>query len=280
MASFHYDLSGAEPIIRDVPIYAAATIAKGELLQAAASGGTASSGFITSNVLTDTAGDDALGVCLETITSTSSADWGDIVSTAATTSTPAISTILSTVATGSRYGKAIINPLAVYLFPYANTGTSGTDSFTGASCTASTTYTDTVEQYVEGGWFWVCDLNSTTADEGQLRYITATSTTASWTFLSAATVTTSDQCMLIRPINHQLHEITATAGQTTKLVSEDNDAGQVTKLLNIENYVGGKNKPMEPLRAQVHNNITDKTLQFYSDVICLDHVYQGATSAS
>lgn len=278
MAKFHYDLSGAEPIVRDVPIYAAATIAKGEMVQMGATGGALAAGFITSNVLTTTAGVDSLGVCNETITTTSKADFGDIVSTAATTATPAISSIASTVATGSRYGKVIINPLAVYLFKWANTGTSGTDSFTGAACSASTTYTDTVEQYVAGAWFYVTPNNSTAADAGQLRYVTATSTTASWTFLSAATVTTSDQCMLIRPINWRLCEITATAGLETELVSEDNDAGAVVSYHSVENYVGGKNKPLEPLRAQVHNNITDTTLQFYTDIVQLNHAYQASVN--
>jgi hypothetical protein len=91
MARWRYDLTGAEPIVRDVPIYAASKIANGELLMEAATGGTAQAGFITCNALTTTAGVDALGVCLEDITTTSEADFGDIISTAATTATPAIS---------------------------------------------------------------------------------------------------------------------------------------------------------------------------------------------
>jgi len=278
MAKFHYDLTGAEPIIRDVPIYAAATIAKGEMIQMAATGAAAAAGFITSNALTTTTGVDSLGVCLETITTTSSADHGDIVSTAATTSTAAISSIASTVATGSRYGKAIINPYAVYLMHWANTGTAATDCFTGAACTASTTYTDTVEQYVAGAWFYVTPTNSSTADAGQLRYVASTSTTASWTFLNAATVTTSDVCMLIRPINWRLCEMTATAGVESELVSEDNDAGQIVSYHSVENYVGGKNRPMERLRAQNHAGITDTTLEFYTDIVQLDHCYCAAVN--
>ena len=271
MARYRYDLTGAEIIIRDVPIYAAATIANGEMLQSAATGGTAAAGFITSNALTSTAGVDALGVCLETITTTSKADFGDIISTAATTSTAAISSIASTVATGSRYGKAIINPFAVYFMEYDDLVAS---YFTCAACSASTTYTDTVERYNEGSWFYVVPAPSTTAGKGQLRYITATNSTSSWTFLTAATTTTGDSAINIKAINHRLLGVNGVAGVPTKLSNlTSNDALGTVSYHVVENYVYGKNRPMEPLRASVHNGLTDNTLKFGSDIVQLDHVY-------
>lgn len=276
MAIWHYDLTGAEPILRDVPIYAVAKICDGEMVQAGPTGAELASGFVTTNALTTTAGVDSLGACNETITTTSYADRGDIISTAATISTKAISSIASTVATGSRYGKVIINPYAVYLMEYDQSSTS---YFTCAACTASATYTDTVERYNEGSWFYVVPAPSTAANAGQLRYITATSTTASWTFLTAATTTTSDSAINIKAINHRLLGVsgvasTATVDYPTKLTNlTSNDALQTVSYHVVENYVGGKNRPMEYLRAQVHNGLTDTTLKFYSDIVQLDHVY-------
>lgn len=269
MARFHYDLTQAEPIIRDVPIYSASAIYKGEMLMANTVGSsTTAAGFITvggggANVL------DTLGACLETITTTSKADHGDDITTAATTSTDAISSIASTVALGSRYGKAIINPFAVYLIDY---DASSASYFTFAANAGTTTYTDTVERYAEGSWVYVVS-GSSAADVGQLGYVTATSTTASWTLLAAMTTTTSDYGINIKRINHRLLGVNA-AGAETKLSNlTTNDAQATTTLHVVENYVFGKNRPMEPLRAQVHSGITDNSLKFASDIVQLDHIY-------
>ena len=276
MAKFHYDLTGAEPIIRDVPIYAVAKITKGEMLQSGPIAATLKAGFVTTNALTSTAGIDSLGACMEDIGTVTPADFGDIVSTAATTSTRAISSIVSTVATGSRYGKAIINPLAVYLFELDDAVAS---AFTFAANAGTTTYTDTVERYAEGGWVYVVPALSTAADAGQLGYITATSTTASWTLLAAMTTTTSDKGIMVKPINHRLFSVGGVAGVATKLSNlTTNDAGAVVSYHSVENYVGGKNKPLEPLRAQVHSGITDTSLKFYTDIVQLNHVYQASVN--
>lgn len=279
MAKYHYDLTGAEAIIRDVPIYAAATIAYGEMLQAAdLIAGTAGAGFITSNALTSTCGVDALGMCNETITTTSKADWGDIISTAATTTTDAISSIASTVAEGSRYGKAIINPYAVYELEWDDSSAS---YWTCAANAGTTTYTDTVERYVEGSWFYVVPAGSTDANAGQLRYITTTSTTANWTLLSAMTTTTSDSGLLIRKVNHRIHSVNATAGVPTKLSNlAANDAGGCISYHTVENFIESPYRVREPLRAQAHNGLTDSNLKFVSDIVQLDHVYCSAVTAS
>jgi hypothetical protein len=269
MARWHYDLCGAEPIIRDVPIYSSSAIYNGEMVMANTIGSsTTGAGFISiggggSSVL------DTLGVCLETITTTSKADYGDDITTAATTSTAAISSIASTVALGSRYGKVIINPFAVYLLDY---DMSSASYFTCAANAGTTTYTDTVERYAEGSWFYVVP-GSTAANVGQLGYVTATSTTASWTLLAAMTTTTSDNGINIKRVNHRLVGVNA-AGAATKLSNLTTNDAQGTATFHVmENYVSGKNRPMEVLRAQVHSGLQDSTLKFSSDIVQLDHVY-------
>ena len=285
MAKFHYDLTGAEPIIRDVPIYAVAKIVKGEMLQAGPIAATLKAGFVTTNALTAAAGIDSLGACMEDIGTTTPADFGDIVSTAATTSTRAISSIASTVATGSRYGKAIINPTAIYLFEWDQTSTG---YCTSAAVSASATYTQVVEQYGEGGWLYSVPgvSGAVAANEGQLRYITVSTTTGSYTLLSTVTLAATEKLISIKPVNHRILGVsgvasTATVNYPTKLSNLTSMAASSTIMYHIvENYVGGKNKPLEPLRASVHNGIQDKTLKFYSDVAQLDHVYCHATAGN
>jgi len=46
-------------------------------------------------------------------------------------------------------------------------------------------------------------------------------------------------------------------------------------LCNVESYIGGQNKPLEPLRAQVHNGIQDKQAKFYNDILLKDHMYNS-----
>jgi hypothetical protein len=102
----------------------------------------------------------------------------------------------------------------------------------------------------------------------------ATNTTASRTFLTAATTTTGDSAINIKAINHRLLGIIGSAGVATKLTNlTSNDALQTVSYHVIENFVYGKNRPMEPLRAQVHNGLQDNTLKFGSDIVQLDHVY-------
>ena len=270
---YHYDLTGAEPIIRDVPTYHATSITNGEGLMCASMGSTIDGEFTAwSNGAN--AAVDSLGMANESKSTVSKAGFGDHISTAATTTTDAIGSIASTIATGNIYCKAIINPFMVYLLEYDQ----GSASYcTAAACSASTTYTQTVEQYMEGGWLYVVPgvSGSTVANQGQLRYIAVSTSTTSYTLLTAMTTTTSEKLISIKGVNHRLVGLNASGASTeTKLSNLTSMAAQATtKLHVVGNYVGGKNKPLEPLRQQVHDGIADTTLKFYSDIVQLDHCY-------
>jgi len=275
---YHYDLSDSPAIYRDVPIYAAAGVVSGEGVMMQSQGSTTDADFTPwSNG--SGAAVHSLGECCEQITVSSYASNGDHVSTAATTTTRAISSVASTIATGNRYGKVIINPLAVYLTEWDQ----GSASYcTAAACTASTTYTQTVEQYCEGSWLYVVPgvTSSVVANQGQLRYVSVSTSTTSYTLLTAMTTTAAEKLIHIEPINHRLVGLSAasagTVNNVTKLSNLTSMSAPATvKLHIIENYVGGSTKPLEPLRQQSHDGITDITLKFYSDIVQINHAYMN-----
>ena len=271
---FHYDLTQAEPIVRDVPVYAAASINTGEGLYAAIGSSTTKAIFITAGGAGSAAFVKGLGISNETATTTSKADFGDRISAAATTTTDAIASIANTVATGARYAKAIINPSAVYLAEYDQ---SSAAYCTSAAVSASVTYTQTVEQYMDGGWLYCVPgvTGAVAANEGQLRYLSVSSGTSYYTFLQAATLTAAERVITLYPVNHRITGVNAAAQETKLSRLTSMAAGAGLGLHVMENYVGGKNKPLEPMRMQVHDNLTDKTLKFYADVTLIDHVYNS-----
>jgi hypothetical protein len=123
MAKWSYDLTGAEIILRDVPVYDAATIAQGELIMKGTTDPDSANdegiSFVTA--YDGTAANqaiDALGISLETVTTSSPISVASAYSTT----------------TGPCYAKAIINPFAVYMIEQslaaaddvALTSTSGT----------------------------------------------------------------------------------------------------------------------------------------------------------
>jgi len=125
-----YDLTGAEPIIKDEPIYDGAAIAKGELLMKGTtdpdSNADQGMAFVTAYSTTDAnSAIDALGICLE------DKDTDSDIS---------IDAVYATGSDGPCYGKCIINPFAVYRAEHslaaaddaAITSTSGTTVTVGS----------------------------------------------------------------------------------------------------------------------------------------------------
>ena len=100
-----YDLTGAELIIKDMPIYDGTAISAGELVMlgtsawtAAADAGIALVSAYPSTVMANVA-IDAVGICLEGKT---------------TADVPSIATAASVTTGNHCFGKVIINPFAVY----------------------------------------------------------------------------------------------------------------------------------------------------------------------
>lgn len=268
MAKFHYDLIlGQEIIYRDVPVYDASTLVNGQFLMLDPTAAT-DCRFINGYTGSSAEMVDGLGTICETLNTTTPADPGDAITTAATTTQRAISSVAATLAQGHRYGKAIINPFAIYLTEYSQ-ATADDVALTGAWSTTTLTLTS-LEDDIDGGW--VFGTNATTAGfAGQLRYLTAAAA-GSCTVDSAPTVagTTNDNIIKILPIAARL---TGLSSDGTKLKSTA-AAGAGVSLCIVENYLGGTNVPLEPLRAQRHKGTNvSSSAKFYADVMMLNSLY-------
>lgn len=265
MAKYHYDLTGAEPIIRDVPVYDAATLVNGEFIMldpAAAS----DSQYITGYTSDNTEMIDGLGIMNETLSLISKADHGDFISTAATTTEAAISSVASTVATGSRYGKAIINPFAVYQTEYSQADANTMVCPVEAAQTAWTPAA--AEDNIDGGWVYTTYKSGNT-NGGSLRYIYVNDGT-DYT-VTALTTDATDDYVKVLPIAARLSDLDATATSLMNL----GVVGTGVSMCVVENYIGGGGRPQEPLRMQVHDNLDDlgSTTKLYADLICINHLY-------
>lgn len=270
---FHYDLTGAEPIVRDVPVYDAATLARGELVMLDPAAATDCQ-FITAYTGANTEAVDAIGVMQETLTTTSKANPGDAVTTAGTVDPPqdAISSIAAGVAAGSRYGKVIINPFAVYLAEYSQ---AAADDVAFTQAWNSTTLTCTsLEDNIDGGYVFVSAASANASAKGQLRYLTASAAGSATTDSApAVATTTNDTFIKVLPANHRL---TALSADGIKLKSQA-AAGSGVSLTILENYIGGSEQALEPLRAQRHKggNFTSHA-KLFADVLLTDHIYNPA----
>ena len=277
MAKFHYDITGAEPIVRDCPVYDAATLVKGEFVIKDATNAADNHRLITGAASLV----DAVGIMNETLALTDSADYGDFVTTAKTTTADAISSVAAGGATtaysgGNRYGKVIINPFAVYLTEYSQ---AAADDVALTQAWSTTTLTiGSLEDNWDGGWVLGANQSATSNFEGQLRHVTAAAA-GSCTLNAAPTVagTTDDMIIKILPVNKILLDLNAGA---TAIAS--NAAVDTFTAVIVENYITSPNKPLEPLRSGAHaydisasaiSLNLGSSVKAYADVLLYDHLY-------
>lgn len=268
MAKFHYDLVlGEEIIYRDVPVYDASTLVNGQFVMLDPAAAT-DCRFI--NGYTGDSGEmvDGLGTICETLnTSSVISDTGDAITTPATTTQKAISSVAATMAQGHRYGKCIINPFAVYLTEYDQTGIALTSAWNSTTLTLTS-----IEANIGGGWVFSVSASTTPNFAGQLRYLTAAGS-GNVTVDSAPTVNgaaTNDKIIKILPIAARL---TALTSDGQKLASQA-AAGAGVSLCIVENYLGGPYQALEPLRAQRHKGLkTNPNAKLYADVMMLNSLY-------
>ena len=279
MAKWHYDLTGAEPIIRDVPMYDATNIDNGEFIMQNATAANKQE-FITGFVDSSACMVNGLGISVEGIDTAGSTGGGGGVNGNLPKLKPfdTAASIATATAVGQRWGKAIINPFAVYLTEYSQAAAD--DEAATTTETADTTITMTaIEQNIDGGWIYSTHLSAIATERGQLRYISATGVNT-LTLLTAATYTAASATIIkILPINHELVDLTADA----KKIATDLAASPVISLKVIQNYItpgtgfaGGKGTgALEVLREKLHDNtnIYGSGTKFYSDLILLNHAY-------
>ena len=222
---YSYDLCGAEPIIKDEPVYDAALIAYGELLMLSA--GTFSAGggghqlvtAVPSTVMADIAVN-AVGISLE------GKDTDDSPSIACA--------INGTTTAGCQFVKTIINPFAVYramVSTAAGLAVAASASTNEIQCTGVT-----VDDF-DG--CWLAFTASAGPNYGQVRRVvtSATAATLDLSHVANSTITTADTFTLFSPkltYPQMLNGAATMVGQTTV-------AGYgVTNLRVVENYMGGE----------------------------------------
>jgi hypothetical protein len=270
-----YDLTGAEPIIKDVAVYDATTIQDGELLQL----GLAAAGFYTAGTGTGfasacpttvgaTQGINALGIALETKT---------------TADTPSIAALHNLTTGAFCYVKAIINPFAVYR-AWVNTSSTGTVANNQITAASSATATDLAQVVLSvlgtTGYFdsqWVYFSASAGANYGQLRMIASSASAATLTLDTACLSTfSSDKCSFISQPGTAPNVLGLEAMNVGQCSS---DPATATNLMVVENYID-RGLGIELLREKAHaggrvslNSAQAKVAKFYQDIICTDHIY-------
>jgi len=273
MARFHYDLTGCEPIIRDVQLFDAALIQDGEFIMQSATAASKQS-FITGYVDSAASMVNGLGIAMETI-NTSGSVQGPMQGTTqnlfpASDPIDSAASIATTQATGARYGKAIINPFAVYLAEYSQAAADDETATTNEA--ADTTITMTaIEQAIEGGWIYSTHLSPVAAERGQLRYVAAAAANT-LTYLTAATYTAASTTLIkILPSNHELVDLTADALG----ISTDLAASSCISLKVLQSYIAPNGVGYEVLREALHDSSVtyDSLTRFYSDIVLLNSAY-------
>jgi hypothetical protein len=249
---FHYDVTQASPVMRDMPLYIAG-----------------SAGTVAGQALAACLDDDTEGNgCAVAATATSMVDFLGVT-------TEAVSDGTSVIATGvSFYQKLILNPCAVYLAEAddTNEGTNTVANSTGEVVTITFSANNL------GGWLF-CTGPSTDTAYGNLFKAGALSTTASLTNATGAAYddelganTTSSTYILLPSIlgggvaggSHDLNTA------CTKLDAKPAPTG--ANILALENYINSKRFPFEPLRIEKHGGKKDPSAKFYVDVMFPDAV--------
>jgi len=281
MAKFHYDLTGAEPIVRDMSVYDAATLVKGEFVVKDSTDPDDNFRLVSSEVMSNLTL--AAGIMNETLTTVSLADIGDTTTTAATSTTAAISSVAASGATTAysgftRYGKVIINPFAVYLTEYSQ---AAADDLALTQAWNSTTLTlASLEDSCDGGWFLGASASTTSGFAGQLRH-NDRAASGSATVSAAPTVAgaVGDTLVKIIPVNKILLDLNDAA---TMIQSQAAVASESAATI-VENYISAKDRPLEPLKVGTHVHGRGSTTagvldlgdgaKAYADLLLHSHMY-------
>lgn len=244
--TWRYDLAGAEPIIRDVPVYDASSTAAFSLGEMLVQGGTdpdsnADCGvaFVTGYGSTSHR---MLGITQELLANGSTAYNGAFPLT--------------------QYIKAIINPFAIYLLEYDQT------SVLTATSTSSTTITiGSFEDDLAGGWLFSIT-GSPTGNSKVLRMLTADGTIST----AMPATDTGSTFIKILPVNHALTQFNAVATALGTTAA----AGGGLQMRVVENYINSDEFPMAPLRLATHGGKgVLSNAKFYSEIVIIDHIYNA-----
>ena len=254
---FAYDLTGSKEIIRDCPLYDAASLAQGELLMKGTtdpdSGGDEGRSLVTAYDATKAnQAIDAVGILTEA---------GLTVTTAYSTSTEVT------------YGKVQINPFAIYKAEYfADAGNDQAITSTTTTTLAIASLADDVDGY------WVF-FPLTVADQNYaLRFLISSGSNEA--VMDSALLTTgdsSDTCIFINPPNSLAIDLSDNAlGLSFSGNAAIPDGSCATNLRVLDSFIDGNGYAMAPLRSGTHSGLNGLVnAKFYADLCMLDHLYNS-----
>ena len=256
---FHYDVSAAEPIIRDTRIYdAGSDISIGTAM---CHGPVATAENCGAAIMADPdVMSNIIGVMNESVTAANA---------------------LSVVAAGTdKYGKIIINPLAVWLAKVSQLAADDTVT----STTTGDTLTGTCVTDHERGWAYVTNVgDGSNGGYGNLFQIGAsTSTTAivaaTTTAASNLRATSTSDTFIVLPPPYSADVAGGGLDLADNVIDLSGYAGTgAGAIVPLENYIMSNSRPLEVLVAAKHSgfNFRDEAPQFYVDIMFPEHLLLG-----
>lgn len=254
---WHYDVTGAEPILRDIRVYNVGALNKGTVM---ASGPVATAENCGAAIKANAAVlSNIIGVLNEDLTAAQA---------------------LSVVATGvDKYGKLIINPFAVYLAKYSKLAADDL-AITAADATGKTITAAAFVTDHERSWAYITNVGGTANGFGNLFQVGAVTGT---TVLTAAT--SFDDNLAGNAIGDTVIVTHAdygadVAGGSVNLATNCEDLQGYTGAaaagagMVLDVYISSKNRPMEPLVCARHSgsNYKNEDPDFYGDVMFSEHL--------
>jgi len=271
---FHWDLTQAEPIIKDYVVVGSSDIEEGAVVSMEGAITTDDNRFGLQN--TNAAElSNVVGVTNEKYDYSAHYSGLSGTTNAATEPTTGV----------SNYIKVIINPMAVWLAEYSQHADDDTVNTSASSDGKDITATFTTDR--EGDWVYVTDTGSTTDGAGNLAQIGLSNSTTSVTMCTSYDdnlngVSTSDTFIVISNPYTALAaggslDLTAASGQAGTMLKGAAETG-AGAIVVIQNYITDKATPLEPLRVERHSGrvFDAATAHLYADIQLSDHLLLGA----
>jgi len=254
---FHYDVTAAEPIIRDIRVYNVGALTMGTAMCHGAVATAENMGCAT--VSAPTTSENVIGVLNENLTAAEA---------------------LSVVASGTdKYGKIVINPLAVWLAEYSMLAAD--DCVTTTTTPKVLTCGMVVNHH--RGWAYVTNVGSTTGGYGNLFQIGAGSTsaaTAATAYDDYLTDTEVGDTFIVMPAPYSAD---VAGGGINLAANSINISGYLEaavgegSVMVLENYISSKARPIERLVCAQHsgNNYRAEAPKFFADIMFPEHLLCG-----
>jgi hypothetical protein len=260
---WHYDVTGAEPIIRDVRVYNSGALLRGTAMASGpvATGNNGGAAIVAdSDVLSN-----IIGVLQEDLTSGNA---------------------LGVIATGvDKYAKLIINPFAVWLAKYSTHADDDVPCTAADTTGKSVTITQVTNHFRT--WVYVTNTYSDVYGFGNLFQVGAVTGT---TVLTAGTDfddylrgNVIGDTVIVLPAPYQVDvaggsiDLSEAAGQISMQIAPYNATAGAGAAIVLENYITSKSQSMEPLVCSRHsgNNYAVANPTFYGDIMFSEHVLCG-----